>query len=160
MPAKLFGALLLTISGGYGACLLNRYARGRIARLDALIALLRLFKTQIDCFSLPVKEIFARCEISLLRRCGWKEEEAPESFDFFCRAVDRTYLTEEGRRILDGFTEQIGNGYREDQVRACDDSIGLFCAERDRLLAELPRVLERNVTLCLSAAVGLAVMLL
>lgn len=157
---KLLGALALVLSGGYGAFLLNRFASGRIDRLDALIALLRLTKTQIDCFSLPVKDIFSRCEPTLLRRCGWREETPPDGFDLFCRGADRTLLSEEGERILTDFCDEIGNGYRQDQIRACDYSIGLFCAERDRLLSEFPHARERNITLCLAAAAGLAVMLL
>lgn len=160
MPyAKLFGALLLSGVGAYGALLLNRRAEWRIDRLEAWIALLRLTKNQIDCFSLPVPEILARCEPSLLRRIGWESEEPPADFAALGAALREGELSEEGERVAVGFCEEIGKGYRAEQLRTCDYGIGLFCAERDRLLSELPRRRKRNVTLCMAAALGAVVML-
>lgn len=157
---KLPGALLLSAVGVYGAILLNRRAERRIERIEAWIALLRLTKNQIDCYSLPAPEILARCDGTLLSRLGWREIDPPKSFSTLGDGVDRQELTEEGERIAVNFCEEIGKGYRAEQLHTCDYSIGLFCAERDRLLAELPRDRKRNVTLCMAAALGTVVVLL
>ena len=159
MILKLFGALLLTSVGICGAVTLNRSARRQIDRLDGWIALLRMTKNQIDCYALPSGEILSRCDRSILVRLGWGESEAPSDFPLLGNAVGSA-LTEEGERIALNFCEEIGKGYRAEQLHTCDYSIGLFCAERDRLLAELPRRRQRNITLCMAAALGTVVILL
>ena len=160
MILKLPGAILLSAVGVYSAILLNRGADRQIDRLEAWIALLRLTKNQIDCYALPVPEILQRCEGSLLARLGWSEKEPPPDFGALGATVDRHDLTEEGERIAENFCEEIGKGYRAEQLHTCDYSIGLFCAERDRLLSELPRRRQRNITLCMAAALGTVVVLL
>lgn len=156
---KLLGALLLTATGGYGAWMLGHRDSLRIDRVEAWIALLRLTKNQIDCFSLPVPEILSRCEPSLLARIGW-EGEAPQGFVEITESDAVSMLSMEGKRIARGFSEEIGKGYRQEQLRACDYSIGLFSAERDRLLSELPKKRKRDITLCMAAAIGTVILLL
>ena len=157
---KLTGATLALLAGGYGAVLLNRRARLTVDRCDAWISLLRLVKNQIDCFSLPVPEILARCDATLLSRVGWEGTAPPEDFAALAAALPGAGLSEEAERVARFFSEEIGKGYRAEQLRTCDYGIGLFCAERDRLLSELPRREKRNLTLCLSAAAGTVVVLL
>ncbi|MBR2908475.1 MAG: hypothetical protein IKC26_10815 [Clostridia bacterium] len=157
---KLLGALLLAGVGVYGSVTLNRHAKRQIERLDGWIALLRLTKNQIDCYALPTAEILLRCEGSLLERLGWEELAPPSDFASLRKAVRGMGLTEEGERIAENFCEEIGKGYRGEQLRTCDYGIGLFCAERDRLLAELPRRRQRNITLCMAASLGTVVVLL
>lgn len=160
MLLKTVGAVIALAVGGYGAVLLNRRARLAVDRCDAWISLLRLVKNQIDCFSLPVSEILLRCDRTLLRRVGWEGESAPDDFAELGAALDGATFSEETVRVIRVFAQEIGKGYRAEQVRTCDYGIGLFCAERDRLLAELPRKEKRNLTLCLSAALGTVVVLI
>lgn len=157
---KALGALVLTGVGVCGAILLNRRAAESIDRLEAWIALLRLTKNQIDCFSLPLSDILRRCEPSLLTRIGWQEKTPPKDFGTLGETARDGVLTEEGERVAVSFCEEIGKGYRGEQLRACDYSIGLFTAERDRLLSELPKRRQRNVTLSLAAALSAVVLLL
>jgi len=157
---KLLGALLLTVTGGCGAWMLGHRDSIRIDRVEAWIALLRLTKNQIDCFSLPVPEILARCEPSLLTRIGWEGETPPPDFGAITASDAIGMLSMEGRRIACAFSEEIGKGYRQEQLRTCDYSIGLFSAERDRLLSELPKKRKRDTTLCMAAALGTVILLL
>ena len=157
---KLLGAILLTAVGGYGAWMLGRRDSIRIDRVEAWIALLRLTGNQIDCFSLPVPEILARCDGNLLRRLGWSGDAPPADFRALVRSDASEGLTMEGKRIAVGFSEEIGKGYRQEQLRACDYSIGLFSAERDRLLSQLPQKRKRDITLCMAAALGTVILLL
>ena len=159
---KVLGAVLLASVGGCGALWLNRNAEAAVERLDAWISLARLTKNQIDCFSLPLPEILQRCEPSLLLRLGTAEctPFPPKEFPELLTGLSHAALTEEGERTARLFCEEIGKGYRAEQLRTCDHCIGLFCAERDRLLSELPRRRKRNITLCLSAALGTVVLLI
>ena len=157
---KLLGAMLIASVGGYSAVWMNRNAERAVDRLEAWVALLRMTKNQIDCFSLPLPEILRRCERAFFRRLGYMEEGLPESFSALFLGISPALLTEEGERTARLFCEEIGKGYRAEQLRTCDHCIGLFCAERDRLLSELPRKRKRNVTLCVSAALGTVVLLI
>lgn len=157
---KLLGALLVTAMGVYGAVLLNRLADRRIDGVEAWIALLRLTKNQIDCFSLPQTEILARCDPHLLARIGWEGELPPTDFAALAEGLPMTALSMEGERIARSFLEEIGKGYRAEQLRTCDYGIGLFTAERDRLLAELPKKRQRNAVLSMALSLGAVVLLL
>ena len=157
---KWIGAIILTAVGGYGAWLIGKRDSMEIDRVEAWIALLRLTKNRIDCFSLPVPEILARCETNLLRRLGWSADTPPADFRALAESDAADGLTMEGRRIACGFSEEIGKGYRQEQLRACDYSIGLFSAERDRLLSQLPKKRKRDITLCMAAALGTVILLL
>ena len=157
---KMLGAVLLLATGIGGAVTLNRRAEARIDRVEAWISLLRLTKNQIDCFSLPLGEILGRCEGTVLRRMGWEASAAPEDFSALLSLTGEGYLSEEGGRIAAGFCEEIGKGYRGEQLRTCDYSIGLFCAERDRLLSALPGCRKRNTTLLMALAVFTVIILL
>lgn len=157
---KLLGALLVALAGVLGAIRLNRAAEGRIDEVEGWIALLRLTKTEIDCFSLPQSEILARCDGAILRRIGWEGETPPADFASLEAVLDRCGLSPEGERIARIFLGEIGRGYRREQLRICDYGIGLFTAERDRLLAELPKRRQRNAVLSMTLSLGAVVLLL
>ena len=157
---KLLGAGLLVLVGGYGALLLNRRAEREVDRMDAWISLLRLVKNQIDCYALPLSEILLRASPPLLSRIGWDADGAPNGFDAIGAVIGDTGMSEEGERVARFFCEEIGKGYRAEQLHTCDYAIGLFCAERDRLLSQLGGARKRNTTLCLCGAVALAIVLL
>lgn len=157
---KLLGALLLTLAGISGAVLLNRAASRRIDAVEGWIALIRTTKNRIDCFALPLPEILRRCDEGILAAIGWQGDEPPVDFRALREVLTTGLLSEEGIRIADGFLGEIGKGYRAEQLRTCDYGIGLFSAERDRLLAALPKERSRNVALSMAMALGAVVLLL
>ena len=157
---KLLGALLLTLVGIYGSALLNRAASRRIDAVEGWIALLRMTKNRIDCFALPLPEILRRCDREILAAIGWEDDEPPREFRALREVLLPRLLSEEGIRIAEGFLGEIGKGYRAEQLRTCDYGIGLFSAERDRLLAALPKERSRNVAISVSMALGAVVLLL
>ena len=70
MTAKLFGSLLLVGAGLYIALLLARYEHRRVGVLDGYLSLLRFIRGQIDCFSMPIGQILATVDPSVLAACG------------------------------------------------------------------------------------------
>lgn len=69
MTAKLFGSLLLVGAGLYIALLLARYEHRRVGVLDGYLSLLRFIRGQIDCFSMPIGQILATVDPSVLAAC-------------------------------------------------------------------------------------------
>ena len=68
-------------------------------------------------------------------------------------------LSSEGRRLIGAFVTGIGDGYREEQVRACDYYLDALRELRKKTAAELPARIRVRVALCLTAALGAAILL-
>lgn len=138
--------------------MLNSAASGVLRQVDSFIALLRYIKVQIDCYALPIGDIFARCDTHLLNDCGFRESVPPENLVVFLQGCDiRDRETEE---ILTGFSEAFGRCYRDEQVRECDYYISLLCDRREKLANELPKRKKLNSTLCISGALAIVILLI
>ena len=86
MTAKLFGSLLLVGAGLYIALLLARYEHRRVGVLDGYLSLLRFIRGQIDCFSMPIGQILATVDPSVLAACRGQDPPSapPLPFPCFC----------------------------------------------------------------------------
>lgn len=155
---KVAGALLLAACGILMTLVLNRRADRALSQLDGWIALLRYVRAQVDCFSLPMAEILSRGDEALLRSCGYEGGAPPRSFDDLLSACP--IRDEETRRILWGFADAFGRGYREEQLKRCDYDCALLCGRREALAAKLPERKRLNATLCVCGVLMLALLLL
>ncbi len=158
MIYKIAGALILSLSGVLCAAHLNRRAEKRVREISGWISLLRYVKVQIECFSLPMGEILARCERELLSECGFFGEIAPKSFDGLLAAS--SLHDEETRSIVRGFCEEFGRGYREEQTRGCDYYLSMLEGRREFLMEKLPAQKKMNATLSVCAALAIVLLLL
>ncbi len=153
---KLIGFLLILAAGGGAAALSVRTERRRLEVLDGWIDLIAYVRSRIDCFLMPQDAILASCGRELILRCGGT---LPcHSFSALARAAER-YLTPEGARLIGAFTHGIGSGYREEQVRACDYYIDALREIRKKQAEALPARLRVRGALCLTAALGAAILL-
>lgn len=153
---KLIGCLLILAAGGAGAVFCIRVERRRLEVLDGWIDLIALVRSRIDCYLMPRDEILASLDAEQLRRCGGAFP-CP-SFPALFHASER-YLSPEGRRVVGSFTAGIGDGYREEQVRACDYDLDALREIRKKTAAELPSRIRVRAALCLTAALGAAILL-
>ena len=157
MVYKLAGALILSVSGMLCAACLNRRAEGRLSEVSGWIALLRFCKVQIECYSLPMGEILGRCGGEMLSACGYLGEIAPRSFEDLLRAS--AWRDGETERIVRGFCEEFGRGYREEQMRGCDYYLSALEAHREGLAKRLPAQKKMNTTLSVCAALAMVLLL-
>lgn len=155
---RIFGALIMVISGVCGAYMLNGKASGTLRQTDAFIAFLRYVKLQIDCFSLPLGDILSRCDAELLCECGFRGAQTPRDIRELVSQCG-IYDTETAR-ILENFSEVFGKSYREEQLRQCDYYISLLEGRREKLSAELPVRKKLNSTLCISGALAVVILLI
>lgn len=135
---------------------LNLGENRRLSQLEGLTSLLRFFRLQIDCYCVPVGEIFRRCDASVLSDCGYFGTPSD-----FCGFLGGLTPTPEGdvRSLLESFSAELGSSYRDEQLKSCDYHIAKLCDLRDRALTETKKRKRLNTTLCLCAA-GAAVILL
>ncbi len=171
MICKLLGGLILLAAGGYLAMAVSRYERRRLLVLDAYLSLIYHIKGQIDCYAMPIRDILATVDPTLLAACLGSDhpEDACARLPVLLASSElplaalveesRLYLEPEADRLLTAFAHELGATHRTDQVARCEHYITVLGEERRRLLENLPTRMRIASTLCLCAAVGAAVLL-
>ncbi len=167
MICKLMGCLVLLLAGGYASVSLTRFEHRRLRVLDGYIALIHYMKGQIDCYAMPLSDIFARVDPSVIAACLGLDPDTP--IPAFPRTGEhplpsmvqesRLYLEPESERLLNSFTDELGTAYRAQQVARCEHYLEALTEERKRLYATLPARLRTGSILCLCCALGAAVLL-
>ncbi len=155
MVFKLVGGALVMLGGALTALMLDRALNERLSRLDALLSLLRFIRAQIDCFCLPVEEIFGRVDDELLSACGVVSR--PRNFDELISGLEPT-PDEQVMKLLRSFSLSLGASYREEQLKSSDYHISSLTAIRDKLASEIGKRKKLNTTLCLSAAAAIVIL--
>ncbi len=157
MGFKLFGAGMLLLAAAFAAAMLNAGEREKERQAAALLRLLRFFRTQIDCYCVPVGEIFRRCDESILNDCGCTG--LPSDFDSFLSSLSPP---PEGEvfELLRSFSSRLGTGYREEEVKNCDYHIARLSGLCDELSKSSQAARRKNTVLLMSAAALLAIFLL
>ena len=151
------GAVILAFCGLEGAKRLNRNMDGEIAYTEAFIALLRYVRGQIDCYALPIGDIFSRCDRELLSTCGWQGELAPRSFD---ELMPHCFVSDgEAKSAIVEFVADFGKNYREEQLKRCDGCISCLERARDRLVHKARERKRLNFTICLCSSLALIILL-
>ncbi len=155
---RMVGALILAISGGVGAYLMNRSASAALTQVEGWISFLRYVKLQVECFSLPISVILKRCDPNIFRGCGYFLDVPPENLE---ELVQRCSVRDEtNREIIDGFAKDFGKSYREEQIRRCEYYLSLLEARRNFLVTQLPMKKKLNSTLCIAGALAIVILLI
>lgn len=158
MPIRVLGAAILSLCGVLFARQLNRRAEARLHEVEAWIALLRFVKGQVECFSLPMREILLRCDAAILRGCGYAADVAPKSFSGMLEAS--SFCDGECEKIARAFAEEFGRGYREEETRGCEYYLAQLESYKETLTKKLPAQKKMNATLSVCAALALVLLLL
>ena len=155
---RIAGALILVLSGVGGAYMMNSAASEKLRQSEALGALLRFIRAQIECFAMPASEILARCDRGLLRECGYCKDSPPESFEALLAGL--SFSDAETAEIMAAFLSGFGKSYRDEQIRECDYYIALLRERAQKLGEELPNRRKVNSALCVSSALAAVILLL
>ena len=156
MPLKLLGILLILGAGGAGAYASDHAERRKLSVLDGWIALILYIRGQIDCYLMPLDEIFAYADLPLLTACmGTRQERSPTAL------LQRSspFLDPESKRLLESFAREIGSSYREEQIKRCDYYLQILQKNRDQLASQLPARIRVSATLCICGALGAVILL-
>ena len=151
------GAVIIAACGLESARRLNCEAHTDISMIEAYLSLLRYIRAQIDCYALPIGDIFDKCDRERLSSCGWREQFSPRGFDelFLCSNInDKT-----ARDVILEFSSDFGQNYREEQLKRCDFCISALEARRDELSLRLSDKKKLNFALCLSASLAVIILL-
>ncbi len=152
MLIRIFGAALMAFCGIYAARMLNLTLKATLDESEALLALVRFVRSQIECFSMPMPQIFERCPDELLLCCGYtgKEFKTPSELELFISDGECAKLAKE-------FCSQIGRGYRDEQLSLCDYYAERLEQRREALAAAIPARKKTNSVLCVAASLALVI---
>ena len=153
---KLLGGAVLVLAGGLASALAVYREKKRLSSMDAWIDLIVFIRGQIDCYLRPLDEILAYADPALLANCAARPQDKTLSH-ILQRAL--SLHDEESRRLLSGFVREMGDGYREEQVKRCDYYLTALQARREKLYEEIPQRIKLACTLCLCASVGAVILL-
>ena len=154
LSLKLIGVILVLLAGILGAAFWIGQERKKLATLDAWIALLAYIRNQIDCYLTPLPAILLHKEAPKIPLC----QSAGGSLQTRL-AGSAAYLGEEELRLLSSFVREIGNHYREEQIKQCNYYLERLKLLRDKRAAELPARLRVGLALSLCASLGLSILL-
>ena len=162
MLYKVLGSGLLLLASGYVALSVRRFEHRRLRVLDGYISLIYYIKGQIDCYAMPLADILASADPSVIAACLGLDLTAPLPVP--CPLPDmvresRLYLEPEAERLLTTLTGELGSTYRAEQVIRCDHYLAALTEERRKLNDTLPARLRATCTLCICCAIGAAVLL-
>ena len=148
---KWAGLCLVACCGIFAGRVLAAYEEQKCRQAEGFLSLLRHIRMQIDCFSLPVGRILAALDDRIREDCG-----CPAGAADMAALLDgtRLLLPEEGCKLLLSFSRDLGNSYREEQLRCCDyyiERLAPLCAELRTGLSKRMR-LARVLPAAVSAA--------
>ena len=146
LAIKIIGALLILSVGGIASYSEIRYEKKALGVLDEWIDLIRHIRSQIDRYLTPLNEILEECLDKNM------------TLDSLYRST-AIYLDSNAKHLLDHFTKDVGGGYREDQLKLCDDCIEELRCRRASYAAELPMRLKLSVTITVCISLGTAILL-
>lgn len=148
----------MTLCGMAGAYLLNRADSAALLQTEGFISWVRHVRSQIECFSMPLREVLLRCPDDVYVSCGYGEEQRPSTVDEFIRGC--SISDGETQKHMARFCADIGKGYREEQLVLCDYTVGLLEERRRALSDQLPARKKRNSALCMSGALTVVILLI
>ena len=152
---KVIGAIFVAISGVMLTVTLNRRTLTVLRQTEGWEQLLGQIKTEVECFSLPISDILARTDTSLLRLCGYTGADAPRGL---LELVENTAFADaEVSRIARRFASEFGRCYKGEQVERCAYFTSLMSGRRQSIAAELPSKRKLNATLCIATSLGLLI---
>ena len=153
---KVLGAALVALSSIMIPNILNRRLAQRLRCAEGWERLLVLIKNEIECYSLPIADILARTDPSILRLCGYTGGEAPKSL---YELREKTAFTDiETEKTVCRFISEFGQCYKAEQVGRCEYFVTLMEARIRAIASELPEKKRLYFTLCLSAGLGILIL--
>ena len=154
---KVIGFILLIVGGwGISLCLVKDMKQNLLT-WSACGDLIRFVRLQIDCFLCPQDRIFDTFTHPLLEQNGLlpalREGRGMEE------AV-KGMVNEKLQELLLGFGRELGQGYREEQMRVCDFYLAQITEYKDYEAEQLSSKIKIKRTICMAGAMLIGLLLL
>ncbi len=155
MWTKSLGCTLLLGIGAWIARQRAQNEKRRLSLLDAWIELIGSMRWEIESRLTPIDRFFASADRQLLKTLGKTNAKSPSEL----LPLTAPFFSPEINGVLARFSESLGDCYREEQLRRCDECLTALRRIRERQAAELPARKRLGIALPLSAALGISILL-
>ena len=152
MSVVLLGGLILGIS-------LNKRAEAELREAEGWTEFFRYVTEKVSVFGMPINEIISECDVELLKRCGFIENVGStvsfKEMVMTCALHDR-----ECENIARAFAESFGKADRLEQIKHCEYHTRLMETRKNVLAEKLTGQKKINMTLSVSVALAIIIILL
>ena len=152
------GVILILGAGAASASLAIRFEKRKIAVLAGWADLIRYIRAQVDCYLLPLPQILARADKTLLEACFCKRPPPDPDLTAIYHS-SQVYLDTEAKRLLASFVREFGYETREELLRRSDYYMGELCRLREKRLEEFAPRSRVIVAVCMGAAILISIIL-
>lgn len=150
------GVILILGAGAASASLAIRFEKRKIAVLAGWADLIRYIRAQVDCYLLPLPQILAQADKTLLDACFCKRPHPDLTAIYHSSQV---YLDTEAKRLLASFVREFGYDTRAELLRRSDYYTGELCRLREKRMEELAPRSRVIVAVCAGAAILISIIL-
>lgn len=155
---KLLGGVLIVASSLTVSIEGRKYEKRRLSQIGAYIELLGYVKNQIECYLLPIDKIIDTADADLLLRCGISKQRLGRAGGALL-IPQSVYHGSRLPELLERFSREFGNAYREEQLHACERYIAEMNNEYTRLSQKESKESRLRLTLLVGASLSLILML-
>ncbi len=159
MTVKLLGAVFVAAA----SLIMSNYLCSRLGRerdeLEGFIALISRIRLEISCFSRPLSEIYSEFSSPSLDAVGFTEALRARGFyGAVCESASVLSISREAKELLISFSEDLGRGYSEDEIKRCDHLLASLDGEYKKCLDALPG--KSKLIRSLSLTFGISVIII
>lgn len=154
-----FGAGSLITAAGILSVNLIREHRNRLLELEALFDMISYIRDNIEHLMKPLPDIFRNYNNTYLESCGFLETvrkgnllQAWETHHFS--------ISREAFRLIDEFIRNIGKGYRTEELRLCEYTLGRLRKLLDHVQADTVNQLKLYRTVPMMFALSVILILM
>lgn len=149
---------LMTAAGIFSIHMIREH-RKKLLELEAFFDMISCIRDNIEHLMKPLPEIFQNYNHTYLDSCGFLKnvretnlQQAWETYVFSCGA--------EAFRLIDEFIRNIGKGYRTEELRLCEYTLGRLRKLMDHVQADTANQLKLYKTVPMMFALSLILILI
>ena len=156
---RLVGFLVLIGSSVIYSYVLTQNTKKRLAQLEDILSLIRYIKINIESFMTPISKILISFDRYSSSSREFTETAQKHGLQY---AADHCTLElgENALRILKDFSQRIGSGYKEDEIRLCEFAYNSLFEIYGQEKEEAKTKNKMVKTLPIMSALSIALMLL
>jgi hypothetical protein len=157
--AKYVGALCILLASLMLFAEIQRNDKKRLEQLSAYIELIDCTKQQIECYKIPINQIFSQLDATIFQKCGYLINDTPKSFEDLLDNSDLR-LDIHAISVLNAFSNKFGSVYFNEQIASCNECSNQLKDLLEKNRAKVSQDIKIRLALCLCFSVSLILMLI
>lgn len=156
---KLFGMCAVLLSGIACGVSLNKRAECELREAEGWTELFKYMTEKIIAFGMPINDIIAECDRTILKKCGLLEVK-DTSLTFKEKVLSRDLRYKRSEKIIRAFAESFGKIDRAEQIKDCEYYTRIMESNRNALAERFQKQKKINMTLSVSVSLAIIIILI